>query len=157
MQPESEKLLKDFRNRERQYWLYVLKLEQDKLYVGITSKTPELRLKQHKNEFLGAAWTKLYKPLSIFDKKDLGLMTLDRAQKAENKVVRMYMNKYGYNNVRGGDISSTGRLIRRFGYYFDAEGWKDIKMMVLMIVMLLALGIPHLITLIQNTTEALGV
>lgn len=118
--------------KKRHYWLYVLKLEQDKKYIGVTSKTPEYRMHQHQNEFLGAAWTKQYKPVEIFDKKDLGFMTYKEAQKYENKVVRIYINKYGHDNVRGGDISTTNKLVKRFGYYWDKEGWDAIMMIILL-------------------------
>ncbi len=122
---------------QHHYWLYILKLEQNKQYVGITSKTPELRMRQHQNEFLGAAWTKKYKPLEIFDKKDLGYMTYEQAQKYENKVVRTYINKYGHDNVRGGDISMTGKLVKRFGYYWDKEGWNTLMMIVLLMFIMI--------------------
>ncbi len=119
------------------YWLYVLKLEQNKKYVGVTSKTPEFRMSQHQNQFLGAAWTKKYKPISIFDKKDLGYMTYQEAQKYENRVVRMYINKYGHDNVRGGDISMTNALVKRFGYYWDKEGWNSIMMIILLMLVVI--------------------
>jgi len=120
------------------YWLYVLKLEQNKKYIGVTSKTPEFRMRQHQNEFLGAAWTKKYKPLEIFDRKDLGHMTYEEAQKYENKVVRVYINKYGHDNVRGGDITVTGALVKRFGRYWDKEGWNAIIMIVLLMLLMIA-------------------
>jgi hypothetical protein len=106
------------------------------MYVGITSKTPEIRFKQHQNNFLGAKWTKIYPPIEIFDTRDLGYMTHKEAEKYENKVVRLYIKKYGYNNVRGGDISSSGEFVLRFGYYFDKEGWKDVITVFLLLVII---------------------
>jgi len=79
---------------EENLFIYVLRLENNKYYVG---KTKDLlkRLDSHKN---GSAsnWTKKYKPIfvervieraSIFD---------------EDKYTKEYMNKYGIDNVRGG-------------------------------------------------------
>ncbi|MEO6513126.1 MAG: GIY-YIG nuclease family protein [Candidatus Saccharimonadales bacterium] len=108
----------------KNYWLYVLKLEQGKYYVGVTSKTPEIRMKQHQNGFGGAGWARKYKPIALFDSKQLGVMSLEEAEHYENKVVREYIKKYGIDNVRGGDLSYSGNLIKRFGKYFDAEEWK---------------------------------
>jgi predicted GIY-YIG superfamily endonuclease len=89
----------------KKHWhLYVLKLEHDKYYVGITSKTVEHRFMQHKNGFAGAAWTKKYKPISILDSRDLGYVTDDEAKYYENIVVRKYIHEYGIENVRGGDL-----------------------------------------------------
>ena len=119
------------------YWLYVLKLEQNKKYVGVTSKTPEFRMRQHQNEFLGAAWTKKYKPTELFYKEDLGLITYEEAQRYENRVVRAYINKYGHDNVRGGDISTTNQLVKRFGYYWDKENWDTIMMIVLLMLVII--------------------
>lgn len=59
-------------SQHKKWSLYVLKLENDKWYIGITSKTPEERYWQHKNGYLAAKWTKKYKPLGIHDTKDLG-------------------------------------------------------------------------------------
>lgn len=123
------------------YWLYVLKLDANKYYVGVTSKTPEQRFKQHVNGFLSASWTKKYKPIEIFDKKELGNMTLSEAEKYENKVVRAYMKKYGFNNVRGGDLTYTGDLIKRLGRYRNASEWETITVIVLLMLIILALGL----------------
>jgi predicted GIY-YIG superfamily endonuclease len=35
----------------KKWWLYVLKLERGKYYVGITSKTPERRFYEHKTKY----------------------------------------------------------------------------------------------------------
>lgn len=123
------------------YWLYVLKLENNKYYVGVTSKTPEQRFKQHLTGFIGAGWTKKNKPIKIFDRKELGSMTFPEAEAYENKVVREYIKKYGINNVRGGDLSYSGRLIKRFGWYRSADDWEVVTVVVLLMLIILALGL----------------
>lgn len=75
--------------------LYVLKLIKDKYYVGITYRDLSIRFSQHQ-QGIGASWTKLYKPISIIE-------TLKTSNKFdEDKWTKMYMNKYGIENVRGG-------------------------------------------------------
>ena len=116
-----------------------MKLEQGKYYVGITSKTPEVRFKQQQNGFLAAGWTKKYTPLKIMDKKYLGPMTEAQAKKYENKVVRLYMKEKGTNNVRGGDLTDNEDYIRRFGRLFTKEQWEPIVVVTLLTIIVVAL------------------
>ena len=109
---------------KKHYWLYVLKLEHGKYYVGITSKTPEIRFRQHVKGTMGAAWTRKHKPQRILDRKDLGFTTFAKAESYENKVVRKYIKKYDIDNVRGGDISLSKDLIVRFGSWWPREDWE---------------------------------
>lgn len=46
-------------------YIYVLKLEQDKYYIGKTDN-PNIRLENHFSSN-GSEWTKLYKPLKIIE------------------------------------------------------------------------------------------
>lgn len=128
-------------SENRHWWLYVLKLEGDKYYVGITSKTPEHRMQQHINGFAGARWTKKYKPVELFYKKDLGATTPEEAKSYENKVTRKYMNEYGFNNVRGGDLSFSGNFVKRFGWYIDENSWETITGIVLLLAIIAYLAI----------------
>lgn len=77
--------------------LYVLSLEYDKYYIGITTDIVR-RFQQHCSGE-GAEYTKKYKPISIVE---LQYKTEDFQ---ENTVVKTYMLKYGINNVRGGSYS----------------------------------------------------
>lgn len=75
--------------------LYVLKLTKDKYYIGTTNKEITVRFLQHE-QGNGTKWTQLYKPISIIE-------TLKTSNKFdEDKWTKMYMNKYGIDNVRGG-------------------------------------------------------
>lgn len=113
--------------QSKHYWLYVLRLEEDKFYIGITSHTPEERFQQHKNGFLAAEWTKLYKPLSIEQTKDLGVTTLHKAEEFENQITRLYVRKYGLDNVRGGNITYSGKIVRKGKYLWRFEDWEQYK------------------------------
>lgn len=125
--------------QHKKWWLYVLKLESDKWYVGITSKTPKERFWQHKNGYLAARWTKKYKPLSIYDTKDLGVCTIEQAQLYEGRVTRKYMEEYGDNNVRGGDLTDDVEYIRRFGWIFTKDNWDIVTHVTLLALIMVAL------------------
>ena len=120
-----------------QHWtLYVLKLDQDKWYVGITSKSVEERFKERILQKRGAYWTMKYKPLEIELIEDLGSASREYAEKYENKITRSLMKERGLNNVRGGDLRDTAEYVLRFGYIFDKERWNDALHIVLILVVL---------------------
>lgn len=123
----------------------MLQLEQGKFYVGITSKAPEQRMLEHKNGFMGAKWPKKYKPIKLLYKKDLGVISFKRAQEFENKAVRRYVKKYGLENVRGGDISYSGRYFKRFGHYIIDTEWSAIRAILVLTLVILILLIDKLI------------
>jgi ribosomal protein S14 len=75
-------------------FIYILKLEGGKYYVGKTIN-PEFRLETHFNA-RGSEWTKLYAPIKV--KK----VYPDCDAYDENKYTIKYMAKYGERNVRGG-------------------------------------------------------
>ena len=119
---------------KKHYWLYVLKLEQGKYYVGITAKTPQQRFLEHKNGYMAAQWTRKYKPLKIIDIKDLGYTEKSVSEAYENKVVRKYMKQFGHNNVRGGDLSYSEDYTKRFGYYISTKDWEPITVVILLLL-----------------------
>lgn len=129
-------------NKGHKHWkLYILKLEQDKWYVGITSQSVEKRFHQHKSGFAGAKWTKVYNPIKIHDVKDLGVCDIERAQKYEGRVTREYMKEYGDNNVRGGDLTDVDEYVRRFGYFITKDNWSDIKYVLVVMVLIVAMTV----------------
>ena len=75
--------------------LYVLRLEKDKYYVGVTEKKVEERFKEHEDG-TGSAWTSMYKPIKIIK------IVKNVDEYDEDKYTKMYMDKYGIENVRGG-------------------------------------------------------
>lgn len=78
-------------------FIYVLKLYNNKYYVGKTDN-PDTRIENHyKNN--GSLWTKKYKPIKIIE-------IFEGDKYDEDKYVLKYMDKYGINNVRGGSYSS---------------------------------------------------
>lgn len=127
-------------NKIKRYYLYVLQLEQNKYYVGVTSKDPNERFNEHKIGFYGAEWTKIYKPLKIDQSIDLGLTSYAKAEEYENKVTRKYIEKYGIENVRGGNLTYRGKYVKRFGYYYTDASWETIVGMTLMTILMIIFG-----------------
>ncbi len=78
--------------------IYILKLKEGKYYVGIT-KNISKRIKEHMDG-KGCIWTKKYKPNGI-EKIIKNITKYD-----EDKFVKIYMEKYGIDNVRGGSYSN---------------------------------------------------
>ena len=80
-------------------YIYILKLEKGKYYVGKSSKINK-RLEDHFNSY-GSAWTKKYKPVKVIE-------TINNCDKFdEDKYTLKYMEKYGVHNVRGGSFCET--------------------------------------------------
>lgn len=128
----------------RNWWLYILLLENEKYYVGITSKTPEIRMQEHLDGVRVAYWTAKHKPLKIFIEEDLGYVSKNHAEKYENKVTRDLMKQYGINKVRGGDLTSTDDYILRFGYVWDRDAWQTITVTIFLMLIIIYLIIDKL-------------
>ena len=122
----------------KHWWLYALKLEDDKYYVGITSrKDPNTRIEQHKAGN-GAKWTKLHKPADVLEVQDMGQLTEEEIKTAEDRLTLIYMDRYGIKNVRGGSMSYTGRIYRYKDYVL--EGYK-VETVLLVLFLTLLVGI----------------
>ena len=80
-------------------FIYVLKLEKGKYYIGKTHN-PQFRLESHFHSN-GSAWTKKYKPLKVLEVKP------NCDDYDEDKITIQYMDKYGIHNVRGGSFVSV--------------------------------------------------
>ena len=78
--------------------IYILKLEENKYYIGKTNY-PNYRITDHYNSE-GSAWTSKYKPVSVVK------IIADCDQYDEDKYTLKYMNKYGIDSVRGGTFTS---------------------------------------------------
>ena len=78
--------------------IYILKLVDNKYYVG-KSDNVEKRFIDHIKGY-GSAWTKKYEPIKIEE------IITNASKYDEDKYVKIYMEKYGFDNVRGGAYSS---------------------------------------------------
>ena len=113
----------------RTCFVYVLKLQRGKYYVG-SSTNPKARLQQHRTGGrLGAAWTSKYKPTKrtksikstkstkstqrntkhspILQVTKLRTTSKQACRKAEDRKTRRLMCKHGIGNVRGGVYSQV--------------------------------------------------
>lgn len=135
-------------DREKHWWLYVLKLEQGRWYVGITTKSPKERFREHTDNIRAAAWTRLYRPQELYGVHDLGVVSEDQAKHEENKKVREYIQKYGIDNVRGGDISQIGVYHDRFGRFFTDDQWYGLRVVMVLTSIMGAVVITYIMQLI---------
>lgn len=113
--PESRQV-----KRGTEYFLFVLKLESDRYYVGYSSK-PDLRIKRYFSG-KGSDWTALHKPVEVLTKRSLGtLCESDAAAKTADATISM-MRLFGWRNVRGAawksvDADTTLKQLRAYGYH----------------------------------------
>lgn len=101
-------------------YLYVLKLQQGKWYIG-KSANVERRFLQHK-EGKGARWTQLHQPIEILYKRKL----LDSSD--ETKTTEYYMKMYGVENVRGGtycQVEMTPNMIASINKKIQVESEEE--------------------------------
>ena len=87
-------------NRLREVKLYVLKLEDDCWYIGM-SYNPDKRFIQH-SKGKGAKWTSVHPPIKIIEIKATGKYIQDQAARLEDDLTLEYALKYGSAYVRGG-------------------------------------------------------
>jgi hypothetical protein len=80
-------------------FIYTLQLEKGKYYIGKTNN-PQFRFESHFNSN-GSEWTKIYKPVKVLE------LIPNCNDYDEDKYTRIYMDKYGINNVRGGSFVSV--------------------------------------------------
>ena len=85
--------------------LYVLKLEQGKYYVGITTNFTN-RLQQHKDG-CGSTWTKKYKFIKTLSTENV---PTKYAPAEETKRTYELMLKYGIHNVGGAEYSQVDQF-----------------------------------------------
>lgn len=79
-------------------YIYILSLMNNKYYVGKTNN-PNFRLDNHFNSN-GSFWTKKYKPIKLLE------LIPNCDDYDEDKYTKIYMDKYGINNVRGGTYTT---------------------------------------------------
>ncbi|GJQ11712.1 hypothetical protein GpartN1_g3503.t1 [Galdieria partita] len=82
----------------RKRYIYVLKLQQDKWYIGSTTNLSQ-RIAQH-NEGTGSVWTSHFPPIDLFDCQE------QRDGWHEENLTKEYMSRYGIENVRGGPYTA---------------------------------------------------
>lgn len=80
--------------------LYALKLQDDCWYIGMSFNPDKRYLKHCKGK--GAQFTKLHRPIEIFEVRDTGLYTQDEVALLEDDMTLQYARQYGVDKVRGG-------------------------------------------------------
>lgn len=109
-------------------WLYVLELEENKYYVGM-SRNVTRRFTRHGNG-TGSEWTKLYKPIKILSSVDTTLLSESEASILEDKLTLETAENYGYDNVRGGQWCSVRKGVPEHLRNNGDRKWIEIKELV---------------------------
>src|ERR1700729_4117152 len=99
--------------------LYLLELADKKYYVG-QSDDPEFRFLEPKGS-KGAKWTSLHKPFRIAKIQSLAVANCKEAMLYENWMTLQAMERYGWENVRGGDflVVENYLLREKLDYIYD--------------------------------------
>lgn len=109
------------RNYRMTYYIYVLRLDGGNYYVGLTSGCPSRRIEQHGGRH-GAAWTRLHHPLELVETIDTRTTDQTKASLHESMVTWKYMQRYGWQRVRGGyfcacDEEATRKNLEAHGFF----------------------------------------
>jgi hypothetical protein len=104
----------DLTNPSSALFIYVLKLAEEKYYVGKTMNNITQRMEEHMAGN-GSEWTKKYTPIEVMEVKA-------GDEYDEDKYVLKYMQRYGIDHVRGGSFS---QVVLPFDQYVQA--WRSIQ------------------------------
>jgi len=86
-------------------YLYVLELQDQCYYVGLTSDVAN-RMSQHFSGE-GAQWTLLHRPIKVLHTISTGTKDAREAERKEDEVTIALMMKYGIGRVRGGHFCNV--------------------------------------------------
>lgn len=117
--------LNNYQKQIRYFWLYALKLEKGKYYVGLSSRKLGVRLREHGGS-LGAAWTKKFRPIEVIEVQDLGRLPRFVAEKFEHELFEDYVRNYNLRNVRGGKVTTTKPIFKIWKYYIPVSALEGI-------------------------------
>lgn len=74
--------------------IYILKLENEKYYIGQTANVQE-RFKNHIKGKLSSEWTKLCNPIEIIEVIETRFKNVSEAMFLENSITIEFMKKFG--------------------------------------------------------------
>ncbi|EMF9034074.1 MULTISPECIES: GIY-YIG nuclease family protein [Vibrio] len=119
------------RNVDSDYWVYILRLEGNRFYVGV-SKTPEMRIFNHIHGF-GSTWTLLYSPFKVEHIQKLeGVSDYRAACLIEKRITLEAANSWGGEYVRGStftnvDFQSSWKSKYRGHGLLDIESFQSLS------------------------------
>ena len=95
--------------------VYVLKLTDNKWYIGKTHKKVKERFQEHLDG-KGSSWTRKYKPLKIHYIENTCGPAIGAEYWQENGLTLQYMEEYGIDNVRGGSYTNVNLYPEQIKY-----------------------------------------
>ena len=97
--------------------IYILKLVEDKWYIGKTYKKVKERFQEHLDG-KGSSWTNKYKPIKVHNIVNTCGPNEGAEYWQENALTLEYMEEYGIENVRGGTYTNV-ELYPQQRYYLE--------------------------------------
>lgn len=94
---ENKTKLQKYKHLENKSGVYIIKLQHNKYYIG-SSHNIYRRLIQHWSKS-GSKWTCIFSPVEL-----ISWISTDDLIIMENLITKIYVSKYGYLNVRGGNF-----------------------------------------------------
>lgn len=113
--------LEDISFSQREHYIYLLELENDKYYVGYSRSLKSALKRQEKGTV--SIWTRLNKPLRLLKYQEVvfenGIPNIDMV----NEWVLQYGAEHGYENVRGGSFTllETERHLGLIQYFLQKK------------------------------------
>ncbi|KYG72904.1 hypothetical protein AWN68_09400 [Roseivirga echinicomitans] len=105
------------------WFLYVLKLEESKYYIGIAIN-PEQRFSEHQEQGKNcSSWCKKFKALEILEIVDTGHKRMKDATLLEDILTLNYIRRYGTVNVRGGRYIGSERKVQKSSEHHLKRGY----------------------------------
>ena len=89
-----------------EYYVFVLRLERGKYYVGYTSNLVDRLPRYMSGKKRISEWTVLYRPIEVVSTRCLGHVTESEAAHSATDEAVTLMHKVGWKNVRGGSWKS---------------------------------------------------
>lgn len=108
---------------DKNWFIYVLELVENKYYVGI-AVDPEERFLEHKTQGKKCSgWCRKHKALKIIKTVNTGYKTMKDATIMEDIVTLEYIKKYGAANVRGGRYSGSESRVQKSSEHHIKKGY----------------------------------
>ncbi|WP_024480411.1 GIY-YIG nuclease family protein [Cellulophaga baltica] len=107
--------------------VYILKLEENKYYIGISEHPYKRFLIHTKQDSNSSGWCKKYRPLEIIEVIETDYRYMIDAECIEDIYTLKYINIFGYKNVRGGRYIGSELNVKKNSIHHLNKGYISIR------------------------------